>query len=140
LGGWFEVHRVYGSDFHLWVYRIYTGTLYLSFKKFKWNMVLLKKIRFYFITDLFSLTESSLQIRRNDPCYCHIWLSFKNVERQHHPLISMRRTIKNHGTLIFVYFHVFEEWSNKIIHNGRFYLHKLRYHHWKEKIWVLNEN
>jgi len=41
LGGWFEVPHVYGSDFHLWVYH-------------------------FFITGLFSSTEPSLQIRRND--------------------------------------------------------------------------
>jgi hypothetical protein len=52
-----QVPHVYGSDFHLWVYDIYTPLCRTLF---------LKKIkRFYFMTDLFSLTEPSLRICRN---------------------------------------------------------------------------
>jgi hypothetical protein len=64
--GWFEVPHVYGSDFHLWMYHIYTTPCIYLLKNLN-RTLFFKKIRFYFITDLFSLTEPSLRIRKNDP-------------------------------------------------------------------------
>ena len=66
LGGWFEVPHVYGSDFHLWVYHIYTTSCIYLLKNLN-RTLFFKKKRFYFITYLFLFTESSLRIRRNGP-------------------------------------------------------------------------
>jgi len=57
-----------GSGFHLWVYHIYTTSCIYLLKNLN-RTLFFKKIHFYFITDLFSLTEPNLRIRKNGPTY-----------------------------------------------------------------------
>jgi len=66
LGGWFEVPHLYDSDFHLLVYRLYTTPCIYLLKNLN-RTVFFKKKKLYFVTDLFSHTEPSLQIYTNDP-------------------------------------------------------------------------
>ncbi|AES64126.1 hypothetical protein MTR_2g018760 [Medicago truncatula] len=53
---------------HLWVYRIYTAPCIYLLKN-KYNIALLKKIRFDFIIGLFSFREPNLRILRDDTEY-----------------------------------------------------------------------
>ena len=69
LGGRFEVPHVYDSDFHHWVYRLYTTPCIYLLKNLN-RTLFLKNKHFYFITGLFSPTKLSFWIRMNSLSLC----------------------------------------------------------------------
>lgn len=64
MGDLFDLHIIYyngfETHFHLWMYRIYTTPCIYLLKNINRTLLFKKKIRFDFITGIFSFPEPSL--------------------------------------------------------------------------------